>query len=74
MTSFSNSMIDRNNKHIELFDTLIADENAFKELCKIYKHLDLSIIRDIRVGYEGKTLLHHVVKSGNIHMVNFLIK
>lgn len=74
MATFSNSIQERNLKHIELFDTLDADENAFKEVCKLYKHLNLSVIRDIRVGNEGKTLLHHVVRAGNMHLTNFLIK
>jgi hypothetical protein len=49
------------------------DISLFTEQLDKFKGCDLASIRDTSVGFEGKTLLHHACKMGNMRMVRHLV-
>jgi len=49
------------------------DISLFTEQVDKFKNCDLSSFRDATIGFEGKTLLHHACKMGNMRMVRYLI-
>lgn len=70
----------REQEKVKLFESQIKanmdehhDISLFVEQLDKFKDCDLASIRDTSVGFEGKTLLHHACKMGNMRMVRHLL-
>lgn len=72
MQSFALSQ--RETEHHRLFEALAASDKVFIELSTLYRNSDVSAIRDLREGTEGKSLLHMAARLGNMKLIQFLIK
>jgi ankyrin repeat protein len=72
------SLAERTNQQSnDLFEALDLGEsshNFFKEKCKEFPNELLVTLRDIRVGQEGRTLLHNAARIGHLSAALHLIR
>ena len=57
----------------EILTAIPVEEKSFIEHVEKLGNIDLSNLRDNRLGYECKTLLHHACRVGNLRIARYLV-